>query len=167
MQSPVLALRADAGPEIGHGHFLRGLTLARAWQSRGYEVVFITACRTPALLDRLRMAGVAVLNVTDAHAAAQDLEVTLGWVSEHPNAWLVLDGYHFDASYQRAVKDGGARLLVLDDHGHADHYCADVLLEQGVRFVIRCAEGKLGGEIFIPKIPSARQAGAVRVCLPE
>ena len=132
MQSPVLAVRADAGREIGHGHFLRGLTLARAWQSRGYEAVFITACRTPALLDRLRTAGVAVLDVTDAHPASQDLEVTLGWVSEHPEAWLVLDGYHFDASYQRAVKDGGARLLVIDDHDHADHYCANVLLNQNL-----------------------------------
>ena len=31
-----------------------------------------------------------------------------------------------------------------------------ITLEQGVRFVIRCAEQMHGGEVFVPKIPSMR-----------
>ena len=31
-----------------------------------------------------------------------------------------------------------------------------ITLEQGVRFVIRCAEAMHGGEVFVPKIPSMR-----------
>jgi spore coat polysaccharide biosynthesis predicted glycosyltransferase SpsG len=44
-------------------------------------------------------------------------------------SWLVLDGYEFDGSYQDLV-DGSARTLVIDDHGHAGRYQAQVILDQ-------------------------------------
>ena len=34
-------------------------------------------------------------------------------VSSKP--WVVLDGYHFDPSYQRGIKQSGHPLLVIDD----------------------------------------------------
>jgi UDP-N-acetylglucosamine 4,6-dehydratase len=40
-------------------------------------------------------------------------------------------------------------------------------LEQGVRFVIRCAEQMHGGEVFVPKIPSTRVVDLARVISPE
>jgi UDP-N-acetylglucosamine 4,6-dehydratase len=40
-------------------------------------------------------------------------------------------------------------------------------LEQGVRFVIRCIEQMLGGEVFIPKIPSTRIVDLARVIAPD
>jgi len=40
-------------------------------------------------------------------------------------------------------------------------------LEQGVRFVIRCTEQMLGGEVFVPKIPSTRIADLARVIAPQ
>ena len=39
-------------------------------------------------------------------------------------------------------------------------------LEQGVRFVIHCTEQMLGGEVFVPKIPSTRIADLARVIAP-
>jgi UDP-N-acetylglucosamine 4,6-dehydratase len=42
-----------------------------------------------------------------------------------------------------------------------------ITLEQGVRFVIRCAEMMMGGEIFVPKIPSVRITDLARVIAPE
>ncbi len=44
-------------------------------------------------------------------------------------SWLVLDGYGFDGAYQRLVA-GSARMLVIDDHGHAGRYEAQVILDQ-------------------------------------
>jgi UDP-2,4-diacetamido-2,4,6-trideoxy-beta-L-altropyranose hydrolase len=46
--------------------------------------------------------------------------------------WVVLDGYHFNGAYQKAVKDTGMPLLVLDDMGHLPEYHADVLLNAGI-----------------------------------
>ena len=42
----------------------------------------------------------------------------------------MLDGYHFRGDYQRAVKQAGQSLLALDDFGHAEHYWADIVLNQ-------------------------------------
>jgi len=40
-------------------------------------------------------------------------------------------------------------------------------LEQGVRFVIKCAEHMLGGEVFVPKIPSTRIVDLAKVIAPQ
>lgn len=40
-------------------------------------------------------------------------------------------------------------------------------LEQGVRFVIRCTEQMLGGEVFVPKLPSTRIVDLARVIAPQ
>jgi len=40
-------------------------------------------------------------------------------------------------------------------------------LEQGVRFVIRCTEQMLGGEVFVPKIPSTRIIDLAKVIAPQ
>lgn len=42
-----------------------------------------------------------------------------------------------------------------------------ISLEQGVRFVIRCAEQMYGGEVFVPKIPSMTVSDLARVIAPE
>jgi len=40
-------------------------------------------------------------------------------------------------------------------------------LEQGVRFVIKCAEQMLGGEVFVPKIPSTRIVDLAKIIAPQ
>ena len=42
-----------------------------------------------------------------------------------------------------------------------------ITLDQGVDFVIRCLDTMLGGEIFVPKIPSVRVTDLARVIAPE
>ena len=46
--------------------------------------------------------------------------------------WFVVDGYHFDAEYQKSIKAAGYKLLWIDDYGHADHYYADLVLNQNI-----------------------------------
>jgi UDP-N-acetylglucosamine 4,6-dehydratase/5-epimerase len=41
-----------------------------------------------------------------------------------------------------------------------------ITLDQGVRFVIRCAEQAQGGEVFVPKIPSMKISDLARVVAP-
>jgi UDP-2,4-diacetamido-2,4,6-trideoxy-beta-L-altropyranose hydrolase len=43
-----------------------------------------------------------------------------------------VDGYHFDANYQQAIKQANLRLLFIDDYGHASHYYADLVLNQNI-----------------------------------
>jgi spore coat polysaccharide biosynthesis predicted glycosyltransferase SpsG/ribosomal protein S18 acetylase RimI-like enzyme len=44
----------------------------------------------------------------------------------------VVDGYHFGADYQAALKRAGLKVLFIDDNSHAGHYSADLVLNQNV-----------------------------------
>ena len=53
-------------------------------------------------------------------------------LDKYPDSWVVLDGYHFNETYQQQVKEAGHRLLVIDDMAHLKHYYADVVLNQNL-----------------------------------
>ena len=129
---PQLVVRADADTRIGIGHVMRCLALAQAWQARGGQAVFITACESGSLRQRLADEGFQVVALERAHPDPADWEITLQTLKAHPDGWVALDGYHFDPAYQRLVKEAGHRLLVIDDTAHLDHYYADVVLNQNI-----------------------------------
>lgn len=120
-----LLIRADATPRMGTGHVMRGLALAQAWQDAGGDVTFAAAELPLALRERLASEGCAVESADDAAstvAVAEKIEA----------GWVVLDGYQFGDEFQQAVKDGGRRVLMIDDYGHAGRYPADLVLNQNL-----------------------------------
>ncbi|WP_342449232.1 UDP-2,4-diacetamido-2,4,6-trideoxy-beta-L-altropyranose hydrolase [Acetomicrobium sp. S15 = DSM 107314] len=127
-----LIIRADAGLHIGSGHLMRCLALAQGWKDGGGEVVFATACSNDNLLGRLYEEGFRVHKIENPYPHPQDWQTTRQILEEHKGAWLVIDGYHFDSSYQRLVKESGHPLLAIDDYGHAGHYYADIVLNQNL-----------------------------------
>jgi UDP-2,4-diacetamido-2,4,6-trideoxy-beta-L-altropyranose hydrolase len=120
-----LLLRADAGPRQGTGHVMRCLALAQAWQDAGGRVVLLGDAG--GLRDRLSAEGIVVAPDGPADAAQ-----TTAAARRLGAAWVVLDGYQFTAAYQRALKDAGLHVLILDDYGHADRYHADIVLNQNL-----------------------------------
>lgn len=132
MESPSLIIRADAGPRIGTGHVMRCLALAQAWRRRGGGVLFVTTPMALALETRLQAEGMHIAHNTAQPGSDEDAVQTRDLVRYLRNAWVVLDGYHFSTDYQRIVKESGQPLLVLDDHGHAQQYCADIILNQNL-----------------------------------
>lgn len=127
-----LIIRTDADSKIGIGHFMRCLALAQAWKSRGGSAKFITACDNEGLLKRLNNEGFQVIHLERTYPDSVDWKKTSQVLSEHSGAWVVLDGYHFDSSYHRSIKNTGHQLLVIDDMAHLDHYYADVVLNQNI-----------------------------------
>jgi UDP-2,4-diacetamido-2,4,6-trideoxy-beta-L-altropyranose hydrolase len=128
----LLLIRADANARMGTGHLMRCLALAQAWQAQGGEAIFVTACENTGLLGRLRDEGLQVIRLERAFPDADDWAMTSQVLVAHPGAWVVLDGYNFDPSYQLRVKEAGHPLLVIDDMAHLDHYYADVVLNQNL-----------------------------------
>lgn len=126
----LLLIRADANVQIGTGHVMRCLALAQAWQDAGGEVSFVAAMLVPALAARLEAEKVQVVRLNVAPGSADDAAQTIHLAREMGVTWVVVDGYHFDGGYQRAVKDAGLKLLCIDDNGDVDHYYADVVLNQ-------------------------------------
>lgn len=127
-----LLIRADGGTAMGTGHLLRCLALAQAWGAAGGTAVFVLAQSVPAIEARLQQAGMQLHHLPAAIAAGSpdDAEATAVLGQQYQVHQLVVDGYQFGADYQKQLKAAGFRLLVLDDYGHANHYYADLVLNQ-------------------------------------
>lgn len=71
-----LLIRADANTRIGTGHLMRCLALAQAWQDRGGQTTFITACDSDKLLQQLRDEGFQVIQLEETYPDPADWEAT-------------------------------------------------------------------------------------------
>jgi UDP-2,4-diacetamido-2,4,6-trideoxy-beta-L-altropyranose hydrolase len=127
-----LVIRADASTQIGTGHIMRCLALALAWQEKGGQAMFVLANKSPALGARLQLEGMKVVYLSVEAGSGEDAKQTADFVHQFAAQWLVVDGYHFGAEYQKAIKNFGVSLLFLDDYGHADHYYANLVLNQNI-----------------------------------
>ena len=128
-----LLLRADAnGGTGGIGHVMRCLGLAQAWQARGGKATFVSNCEGDILPRRVESSGVGFIPLPRANQDPADLFAVIGSLSGNGRGpgdpWIVLDGYHFGPEYQRAIRQAGYRLLVIDDNAHQPEYHADILL---------------------------------------
>jgi UDP-2,4-diacetamido-2,4,6-trideoxy-beta-L-altropyranose hydrolase len=111
---------------------MRCLALAQGWKAQGGQVTFITACQNSDLRQRLSEEGFRVITLERSYPDPADWEVTSQALAAHSDAWVALDGYHFDPAYQHQIKEAEHRLLVIDDMAHLDHYYADVVLNQNI-----------------------------------
>jgi UDP-2,4-diacetamido-2,4,6-trideoxy-beta-L-altropyranose hydrolase len=127
-QAPgMLVVRADASLGSGSGHVMRCLAIAQAWQDIGGDAVF--ALRETALYEpRLRSEGIRAAVIDAAPGSAEDAAQLIELAHTKGAAWVVVDGYCFDAAYQLALKQAGFKLVFVDDYGHAERYYADIIL---------------------------------------
>lgn len=133
-----LLIRSDASSKIGTGHVVRCMALAQAWLEVDVQVTFLMAVKVSALESRLQAEGMRVDHLLVLPGSQADAEQTVSKAKTLGSLWVVVDGYQFGADYQRTLKTAGLKLLLIDDYGHAEHYCADLVLNQNV-----CAEENL------------------------
>jgi UDP-2,4-diacetamido-2,4,6-trideoxy-beta-L-altropyranose hydrolase len=128
-----LLIRADAGGSLGTGHVMRMIALAQAYQDRGGLVTLACARCPEDIAERVRREGIGFeLIPGGTPGSATDLEQTVACAKSLSTEWVVLDGYHFDADYQRASRAAGFRVLAVDDYGHCDIWAADAVLNQNI-----------------------------------
>lgn len=125
-----LIIRADATPDIGTGHLMRSLALAREWKARGGNVVFASVCTSPELADRITRAGITLAAYPAVPETAEDLDRTRTLIRRHSAVWTILDGYHFSPDFPEGVRETGCALLMLDDYNHRPFYGPDILVNQ-------------------------------------
>jgi UDP-2,4-diacetamido-2,4,6-trideoxy-beta-L-altropyranose hydrolase len=109
---------------------MRCLALAQAWQDSGGQVVFVMADSTAAIEERLKLENAEVVRIAMLPGGLADAECLADLARRYGAEWVVADGYHLGADYQSALKKENCKLLVLDDHGHAGKYVADLVLNQ-------------------------------------
>ena len=109
---------------------MRCLALAQAWMDAGGTATFAVATIPPSIGARLVSARAALRTVAAEPGSAADAAATVALARQEGSSWVVLDGYRFDAEYQRRIKAAGIPFVLVDDDGHGSHYCADVVLNQ-------------------------------------
>lgn len=116
--------RADAGPEIGYGHFMRTLALADMLRDN-FDCLFFT--QDPSDFQRKELSKVCkYIALPSSH---KKFNVFLDYLTG--NEIVVLDNYFFDTQYQERIKALGSKLVCIDDM-HDKHYVADIVINHGV-----------------------------------
>ncbi len=151
---PVIAFRVDASLQIGTGHVMRCLALARALREHGGNSYFICKNHEGNLIKYIRSNGfdVSVLpaskhelkidnGINPFHYKwlgtdwAADVRDTLAIVQRQPIGWLVLDHYALDSRWESHIRFACKRVLVIDDLADRSHDC-DLLLDQNLGRVV-------------------------------
>jgi UDP-2,4-diacetamido-2,4,6-trideoxy-beta-L-altropyranose hydrolase len=145
-----IAIRVDASRAMSLGHLTRCLTLADALKARGAEVVFLCAPSIENWRDMVALRGHTLsvlpviernLNKDERGAAAHadwlpwgwraDAEATLAALRGNVD-WLIVDHYTLDARWEIVLRNGAAKIMVIDDLADRPHEC-DLLLDQNAQ----------------------------------
>ena len=125
-----LIFRCDASVMMGTGHAMRCLALGQAWQDIRGAVVFAMGEVTPAIGHRIKTEKMGVVRIASGPATLQDAEELVRIAAIHSAQWVVVDGYKFGVEYQRALKEAGLKLLLVDDSAVSTECIADLILNQ-------------------------------------
>jgi len=132
MKGNTLIIRADASSHMGTGHVMRCLALAEPWFAAGSQVILAAQQMPEALGQRALKAGVIPFSIGGEPGGLEDAQQTALLAEQHPDAWLVVDGYQFGENFLRHLKHAGARVLLVDDFGGLSNYECDFVLNQNL-----------------------------------
>lgn len=149
MSSRRYAFRADASADIGIGHVMRCLTLARRLRERGGEVRFISRVLPDTYRDEILRYGCSIAMLPPASRPADTAAgpAHSAWLGAHwendgaqtaaaIEAWggadvLVIDHYAIDRRWESLLRPHAKLICVIDDLADRPHDC-DVLLDQNL-----------------------------------
>ncbi len=152
-----IAIRTDASIEIGSGHIMRCLSLAKKLREKGAQVRFVCREHEGHLLHTVAAQGFSVHGLDSRQRDKQTQQAESGykkhskdtphqhWLGtswqrdarqtiqtlreKAPWDWLIVDHYALDAKWENLLRLCALRILVIDDLADREHDC-DLLLDQ-------------------------------------
>ena len=125
---PRVLFFADSGPEVGGGHVMRCLTLARALTGRGADCAFVESRAAAPILRRFGWPAQTLL----AMAGAEDLGGLVAYARDFADRFqpdvVVIDHYGANSGQEAALKRELRQVVVIDDLADRRHYC-DLLVD--------------------------------------
>ena len=121
MNQKKVIFRADGGPIIGMGHFIRTLALAEMLKDEFY---CIYATQSPTAYQIKEIENVCQERI-DLPSDETHFDVFLNLLKG--NEIVVLDNYYFPTDYHRAIKSKGCKLVCIDDM-HDKVFFADLII---------------------------------------
>lgn len=116
--------RADAGPEIGYGHYIRSLALADMLKL-DFDCTMFTQEPTEYQFQEAKEVCDLVALPADDSRFDKFLSYLTG------EEIVVLDNYFYSTEYQQEIKLRGCKLVCIDDM-HDKHYVADVVINHSI-----------------------------------
>ncbi|MDB4477542.1 hypothetical protein N9018_04965, partial [Rhodopirellula sp.] len=96
---------------------MRCIALSQEWIDRGGRVTLAAKNCPPSIQQRLLAENIEYEEIVCASIGDNlDANETTRIASKKNARWIILDGYHFDIEYQRAIRAAGYRTLIFDDH---------------------------------------------------
>jgi UDP-2,4-diacetamido-2,4,6-trideoxy-beta-L-altropyranose hydrolase len=114
-----LAIRVDASSDIGSGHAVRCVTLAKALQQAFkadnilLKVDVVITRGADMLNDAFKAAGFSVIHVNDIYHNVSHIKADI-WIVDH---------YQLDAEFETPLVNSGALVVVIDDLANRQHNC--------------------------------------------
>src|SRR5687767_10542252 len=105
MDSPKIYFRTDGNLNLGLGHITRCLALGQMLR-HNFSITFFIKQPSTSVYEMVRREKFNILSINDEE---DFFNILIG------NEIVVLDGYHFDTTYQRKIKASGALLVCIDD----------------------------------------------------
>lgn len=143
-----IIFRTDASLQIGTGHVMRCLTLAKALRELGASCDFVCRAHPGNLIELIKQQGFVVhtlphdpdwesLEMVPDHAAwlgmdwQTDAEQTKASIDERAIDWLIVDHYALDIRWEKTLRPLCRKLMVIDDLADRSHD-SDLLLDQNL-----------------------------------
>ncbi len=122
-------IRADANSEIGTGHVMRCLTVAKEMQKSGNEVCFILADEFPVKMLSDNKMSYKVLH-TKYDRMEEELPLLCQWMEQDGPQLLLVDSYFVTKEYFEQI-GRYTKVAYMDDFGHTE-YPVDVLINYNI-----------------------------------
>lgn len=144
--------RTDASFQIGTGHVMRCLTLAKALCAGGANCTFVCREHEGNLIEKIRQEGfecIALAKSTEIHEVydadesalmhanwlstnwQNDAQQTIHALGRESVDWLVVDHYALDKRWEETFRPYVKKIMVIDDLADRHHDC-DLLLDQNL-----------------------------------
>lgn len=118
-----ILLRVEGNDIVGHGHFMRCMTIARYLQN-DFECVFAMASVSDWVISQLSEYNLSVIELPSREQFhPDDQRSEEPWICDvadilRPSDVMILDGYRFDSSFYKAAQHIGSKTIcIVDDLG--------------------------------------------------
>jgi UDP-2,4-diacetamido-2,4,6-trideoxy-beta-L-altropyranose hydrolase len=156
-----IVFRADGNSEIGLGHVMRCIALCEMLNEL-FQLKFAIQNPSVAIQNILNVSVSEVIALPETFNYTEDASNFLSVISKED--LVVLDGYYFDAHYQKKIKAHCSKLIYIDDlvlgHQYADVIinhnglvqAADYNAETGTTFLLGTQYALVRKEFFDVKV---------------
>lgn len=128
-------VRVDSSTNIGTGHVMRCLTLAKQLKKMNFDVEFISKKLGGDISQLVKKNGFKVHHLdkklTISKSSIKDAEQTIKIINKNSKIlpYLIIDHYDLDIKWEKRLREFVNKIIVIDDLADRKHDC-DLLIDQ-------------------------------------